>query len=123
MPLPTNPNLPLFVGKTGSIASEGLPDIPTISINVMKKSENASPSPFGSTPNPTDITDASSKPQYICSGVLDIVRPPDEWIAKQGVVIPEIRITSEGRSRTLYQATFMCDPKSGSFFIEAQKFE
>ena len=161
MPLQAKQNLPLFVAKRAAIIAEGLPEIETISINVMKRpdedinpglsmgvvkpaaphqtdseihfvelpeihyDQNKSniPPPFFSGANqpPAPNTNDDKRP-YICNAVLDLARIPDEWMAKQGQEIPVIQIRIVTGQRTLTQAIFMFDQKTGGFFIQAKGF-
>jgi hypothetical protein len=162
MPLQAKQNLPLFVAKRATISIAGLPEISTISINVIKRpDENINPglstgivrptvAPHqsdseihfvelpqinydenkgsipppvfnGANPPPPANTNNDKRP-YVCNAVLDLVRIPDEWIAKQGQEIPVIQIRLITGQRTLTQAVFMFDEKSGGFFIQAKGF-
>lgn len=104
MPVPKNPNIPFFTEKRVTLASDTLPPITTLTINIKKSADLNEPKPF------------------ICSGKLELAMLPQEWKNIQNVEQPRINIAAPTSTHTLEQCIFLYDEKSSMFLIEAHTF-
>jgi hypothetical protein len=105
MALATNPNLPLFTAKQGTISSDTLPQLTTVSLNVTKKVN----------------TDGTAT--YSAGAVLDVPSFPAQWEAFQGKTVPSITILGDGKTRTMTDATIFYQANGNMLFMESATFE